>query len=156
MPEQGTFSRYILESANELETAILAYEKSGKTKKKAKSTGKIAAKSDALFAHIKKYLKANPDAVKPNSGVFQFEITGHDKPIFWKVDFDKSPAVIRKVKAAKSDATFKIKDDHLLKIGQGKLNIQTAFIQGRLKINGDTGKAMKLGGVLMKLPNMED
>jgi len=156
MPEQGTFSRYILESANELETAILAYEKNGKAKKKTKSTGKIIAKSDALFAHIKKYLKANPDAIKPNSGVFQFEITGHDKPIFWKVDFDKSPAVIRKVKAAKSDAIFKIKDDHLLKIGQGKLNIQTAFIQGRLKINGDTGKAMKLGGVLMKLPNMED
>ena len=55
----------------------------------------------------------------------------------------------------KPDATFTIKDDHLLKIGQGKLNIQTAFIQGRLKIEGDTGKAMKLGGVLMKLPNME-
>jgi len=155
MPEQGTFSRYILESANELEAAILAFEKSGKLKKKKKTTAKVTAKSDALFAHIKKYLKDNPTAVKPNSGVFQFEITGQEKPVLWKVDFDKSPAVIRKVKAANADATFTIKDDHLLKIGQGKLNIQTAFIQGRLKIKGDTGKAMKLGGVLMKLPNME-
>lgn len=155
MPEQGTFSGYILEAANELEAAILAYEKSGKTKKKAKSTAKVTAKSDALFTHIKKYLKDNPKAVKPNSGVFQFEVTGLEKPVLWKVDFDKSPAVIRKMKATNPDATFTIKDDHLLKIGQGKLNIQTAFIQGRLKIKGDTGKAMKLGGVLMKLPNME-
>ena len=154
MPEQGTFSKYLLDAANELEAAILAYEKNGGAKKK-KAKAKVAkAKSDALFAHIKKYLKDNPKAVKPNSGIFQFHVKG-ETDTFWKVDLNKSPAVISKTKAAKPDATFTIKDDHLLKIGQGKLNIQTAFIQGRLKIDGDTGKAMKLGGVLMKLPNME-
>jgi len=154
MPEQSTFSKYLLDAANELEAAILAYEKNGGTKKKKTKTTATKAKSDALFAHLKKYLKENPKAIKPNSGVFQFHVKGATD-IFWKVDLDKSPAVIRKVKAAKPDATFTIKDDHLYKIGLGKLNIQTAFIQGRLKIEGDTGKAMKLGGVLMKLPNME-
>ena len=155
MPDQGTFSKYLLDSANELEAAILAYEKNGNTKKGAKaSTTKAKAKSDALFAHIKKYLKDNPTAVKPKSGIFQFHVTG-ETDTFWKVDLNKSPAVISKTKAAKPDATFTIKDDHLLKIGQGKLNIQTAFIQGRLKIEGDTGKAMKLGGLLMKLPSMK-
>ena len=155
MPEQGTFTRYLLESANQLEAAVLEYEKSGKKRKKKKTTAnRKKAKSDALFAHIKKYLKANPDAIKPNSGVFQFVVKG-DTDVFWKVDFDKSPPVISKTKAAKPDATFTIKDEHLYKIGIGKLNLQTAFIQGRLKIEGDTGKAMKLGGVLMKLPSME-
>ena len=154
MPEQGTFSKYLLDSANELEAAILAYEKNGGTKKKKAKATAAKAKSDALFAHIKTYLKENPKAIKPNSGVFQFHVKG-ETDTFWKVDFDKSPAVIRKMKAANPDATFTIKDDHLYKIALGKLNIQTAFIQGRLKIEGDTGKAMKLGGVLMKLPNME-
>ncbi len=154
MPEQGTFSRLLLESANELEAAILEYEKNGGKKKKKTAPKKVKAKSDALFAHIKKYLKENPTAVKPKSGVFQFVVKG-DVETLWKIDLDKSPAVVTKTKAANPDATFTIKDDHLLKIGQGKLNIQTAFIQGRLKIHGDSGKAMKLGGMLMKLPNME-
>ena len=155
MPEQGTFSRYLLDAANELEAAILAYEKSGSKKKKKRSTkAKPKAKSDALFAHMKKYLKENPTAIRPNSGIFQFKVTGETET-YWKLNLDKSPAVISKVKVANPDATFTIKDEHLLKIGQGKLNIQTAFIQGRLKIHGDTGKAMKLGGVLMKLPKME-
>lgn len=154
MPEQGTFSRLLLESANELEAAILEYEKNGGKKKKKAVPKKGKAKSDALFAHIKKYLKENPTVVKPSSGVFQFVVKG-DTDTFWKVNLDKSPAVVSKTKAAKPDATFTIKDEHLFKIGQGKLNIQTAFIQGRLKIEGDSGKAMKLGGILMKLPNMD-
>ncbi|MEM1119190.1 MAG: wax ester/triacylglycerol synthase family O-acyltransferase [Bacteroidota bacterium] len=151
MPEQGTFSRYLLDSANELETAVLAYEKSGKKKKPA---AKPKAKSDALFAHMKKYFKENPKAVKPDSGIFQFVVKAGELETLWKLDLNKSPAVVTKTKAAKPDATFTIKDDHLLRIGQGKLNIQTAFIQGRLKIHGDSAKAMKLGGILMKLPKM--
>ena len=154
MPELGTFTRYLLDAANELEELVLAYEKSGKKPKHLPSAKKkVKAKSDALFAHIKKYLKENPDIIKPNSGIFQF-IVKAEADIHWKMDLNKSPAVITKTKAAKPDATFTIKDDHLLKIGQGKLNLQTAFIQGRLKIHGDSGKAMKLGGVLMKMPKM--
>lgn len=152
MPEQGTFSRYLLEAANELEAAILAYEKRGK--KKIKKTTSQKAKSDAVFAHLKNYLKEHPNSIKPNSGIFQFQITG-EKTTYWKVDLDKNPPVIRKQKAASPDVIFTIKDDHLLRIGQGKLNLQTAFIQGRLKIEGDTAKAMKLGGIMMKLPKME-
>jgi putative sterol carrier protein len=41
-----------------------------------------------------------------------------------------------------------------MKIGMGKMNIQTAFIQGRLKIDGDSEKAMKLGSILSKLPKL--
>lgn len=152
MPDLNLFNTYIRESANELETLILEYEKSG-AKKKKKTPVKAKAKSDALFAHIKKYLKAHPDKIRPNSGLFQFNVTG-DTETFWKVDFNKSPADIRRGKATEPDATFTVKDDHLYKIGTGQLNIQTAFIQGRLKIHGDSGKAMKLGGLLMKMEKM--
>ena len=154
MPEQGTFTRYLLESANELEKLVLEYEKSGKRKKPKKRTTKPKAKSDAVFAHIKKYLKEKPEAVKPDSGLFQFVIKSEDDEVYWKLDLNKAKPVISKTKAAKPDATFTIKDEYLLRIGQGKLNLQTAFIQGRLKIHGDSGKAMKLGGLLMKIPSM--
>ena len=150
MPDIDNFTRYIRESANELEAAIL---KKGASKKKKAAAKPAKPKSDALFAHFKKELKAAAKHIKPNNGIFQFHVTG---PVdsFWQVNLDKSPAVVTKRKAANPDATFTIKDDHLMKIGQGKMNLQTAFIQGRLKIDGDSGKAMKLGAIIGKLPKL--
>ncbi len=151
MPDIDVFSRYLRESANELESIIL---QRGKKKKKPPKKVVKKLKSDALFAHIKKQLKANAQFIKPNNGLFQFHVTG---PITadWKIDLNKSPGVVRRGKAKSPDATFTIADEHLVKIGYGKLNLQTAFIQGRLKIEGDTMRAMKLGTILSKIPKME-
>lgn len=149
MPDVNTFSTYLRESANELEAAILKHGR--KDKKKEKEEVSKTPESDVLFEQIKKYLKANPDAVKPNSGIFQFQITGDDVEGLWKLDLNKKPGVVRRGKAAKPDVVFTIKDEHLMKIARGKLNVQTAFIQGRLKVKGDSSKAMKLGGILAKV-----
>ena len=54
MPDIDIFTRYIRESANELETAILAHRKE-KTVKAVKKTEK--AESDKLFDNLKKFLK---------------------------------------------------------------------------------------------------
>ena len=153
MPDMGTFTRYILESANELEKLIL---KRGKSKKKKKTEKKAPAKatSDALFLHLKKHLKANAAYIKPDNGLFQFIVTG-TVPTEWKVDLNKSPGIVRRGKAAKPDVTLTISDEHLMRIARGKLNLQTAFIQGRLKMEGDSAKAMKLGSILSKIPNLE-
>jgi len=151
MPDMNVFTRYIRESANELEELIL---KNGKPKrKKTKEKKKKPSKpvSDALFAHIKDQLKANSKHIKPKNGIFQFVVTGHEEEIHWKVDINKSPGVVTKRKARKPDAIFTIEEKHLIRIGQGKLNLQTAFIQGRLKIVGDSAKAMKLGSILSKI-----
>lgn len=149
MPDIDTFSRYIRESANELETLIL------KNKDKKKTAKKVPQKaaSDALFAHVKKHLKLNAEYIKPNNGLFQFIVTG-DVPREWKIDLNKSPGEVRRGKAKTPDVTFTIADEHLIRVGRGELNLQTAFIQGRLKIDGDTTKAMKLGTILSKLPQM--
>ena len=148
MPDIDKFTRYIRESANELEKAILAYSKKTE-KKKPKKVAK--AKSDALFAHIKKFIKENPTTIRANSGVFQFNITGAT-PTVWKVDLNKSPGVVRRGKAANPDVTLTVKDEHLLRIAKGQLNIQTAFIQGRLKMSGDSSKAMRLTKILTLIP----
>ena len=147
MPDIDLFTRYLRESANELEAAILKIkDKKTRPKKVVKK-----AASDALFAHFKKQLKLNAKFIKPNNGLFQFIVTG-DVPSTWKVDLNKSPGVVRRGKAKLPDVTFTIADKHLVRIGEGKLNLQTAFIQGRLKIEGDSAKAMKLGSILSKLP----
>ena len=149
MPDIDIFSRYLRESANELEAAILAIkEKKAKAKKVAPK-----AKSDALFAHVKKHLKLNAEFIKPNNGMFQFNVTGA-APRVWKIDLNKSPGEVRRTKAKDPDAVFTIADEHLLRIGKGELNFQTAFIQGRLKLDGDMNKAMKLGTIISKLPKM--
>ncbi len=149
MPDIDRFSRYIRESVNELETAILKIKnKRAKTKKVVKK-----AASDALFTHIRKALKVNAQFIKPNNGLFLFNVTG-EAPATWKIDLNKSPGVVRKGTAKDPDVTFTIADQHLVRIGEGKLNLQTAFIQGRLKIDGDSARAMKLGTILSKLPKM--
>lgn len=149
MPDIDKFSRYIRESANELESIIL----SGKDKKKTVKKKAKTAASDPIFAHFKKHLKLNAAHIKPNNGLFQFVVTG-DVPREWRVDLNQSPPVVRKGKVKTPDTTFTIADEHLVKIGQGKMNLQAAFIQGRLKIDGDSSKAMKLGTILSKLPKI--
>ena len=153
MPDLDKFTRYLRESANDLEEVILKHKKS-KAKKGKKEVEKSAkAQSDRFFEHIKNFVKENPDAIYPNSGVYQFHITG-SVPTDWKLDFNKSPGTIRRSKAGNADVTLTIKDEHLMKIALGKLNVQTAFIQGRLKVDGDTSKALKLGKILSLIPDL--
>ncbi len=151
MPDLDLFSRYLREEANLLEEAVLNRTKAGKKKAKAK---KPVAKSDKVFRHIQKGLKANAKFIKPNNGLFQVMVTG-PVPGEWRIYLNKSPGVVRKGKVANPDVTLTIKDEHLIRIGQGDLNLQTAFIQGRLSIDGDSAKAMKFGAILSKLPKMK-
>jgi len=150
MPDIDVFTRYIRESANELEALILKRGKRKKKKKQAKKAAILKPMSDELFIHIKKQLTANAKHIKAKNGVFQFNITG-PAATHWKIDLNKSPGSVRKGKVKKADAIFTIKEDHFLRVGRGQLNLQTAFIQGRLKIEGDSAKAMKLGSILSKI-----
>ena len=44
----------------------------------------------------------------------------------------------------KPDVTLSLKDDDLVALMTGKLNPQKAFFQGKLKVQGNMGLAMKL------------
>ncbi len=150
IPDLKVFTRHLTDSIDELEAALSKL----KTHKKPKKPKSVKAESDALFTHVKKQLKANAEFIKPKNGIFQFNVTG-DVPRVWKIDLDRSPGSITKTKPRNPDAVFTVSDQHLLRIGTGELNIQTAFIQGRLKISGDSTKAMKLGTILSKLPKLK-
>lgn len=150
MPDLDVFTRYIRESANELEAAILAHKEKETQKKVVKKAEKPA--SDKLFKDFKKFLKELPDNGKPKSGIFQFNITGPVQA-HWVVDISTYPGTVKSGKIDKPDATFTIEDDHLVRIAAGDLDVQTAFIQGRLKIDGDYTQAMKLAKILGKMLN---
>ncbi len=152
MPDIDVFTKYLLESANELEEAILKYEKE-RDKEDAQEAPEKAS-SDAFFLKIKEYLKAHPEILAGNSGLFQFNITG-PSPSTWRVDLDKPGGGIRRGKVRSPFATFSIADEHLVLIAKGDIDIPTAFIQGRLKVEGDMNQAMNLGKLLSKVPNFE-
>lgn len=150
MPDLDNFTRYIRESANELEAAILQHKAAESAKeKKAKPKNEKPA-SDKLFMQLKKFLKEMPDNGKPKSGVFQFKVTG-PAPAEYVVDISTYPGTVKSGKTPNADATFTIEDEHLVKIAAGKLDVQTAFMQGRLKIDGDYSQAMKLAKILGKM-----
>ena len=91
-----------------------------------------------------------PDNGKPKSGVFQFKVTGPN-PSEWVVDISVYPGTVKAGKIAEPDATFTIEEEHLLRIAAKKLDVQSAYIQGRLKIDGDLGQAMRLAKILGKM-----
>jgi diacylglycerol O-acyltransferase / wax synthase len=147
MPDLDNFTKYLRESANELEAAILAHTAKKEVKKPKKITKPA---SEKLFTDLGKYLKNMPDNGKPKSGLFQFVVKG-ETPSKWVVDISKYPGTVTKGDAEKPDATFSVEEEHLLKIAAGKLDVQTAFIQGRLKVDGDFDQAMKLAKILGKM-----
>ena len=51
---------------------------------------------------------------------------------------------------APADCTIIVSKDDFEQMGQGKLDPTMAFMQGKLKINGDMGVAMKLQPLLAK------
>jgi diacylglycerol O-acyltransferase / wax synthase len=148
MPEGDLddFTRYLRESANELEAAILAFDKK---KKKAAKKGE-RPQSEKLFKQLGEFLGAMPDNGKPKSGVFQFKVSGN-VPSEWVVDISKFPGTVEEGRTSSPDAIFSVEEEHLLRIAAKELDVQTAFIQGRLKVDGDFNQAMRLAKILGKM-----
>lgn len=130
MPDLDTFSRYLRESANELEAAILKLD----ADKKEAEAIKITTESPSGFFHkVEEYFKENPTTQK---GTIQMHVTG-SVAANWKIDLNSSPATITEGQAENPDLIMTIRNDHLKRIAEGKLNLETAIIQGRLKIEGE-------------------
>ena len=98
MPDAHLFSRYIRESANELEDLIKNLRKNTKTTKTVK---KVKSISTPFFRALKRYLKANPKTVKTYKGFYHIQVDLGDTTDGWEIDLTKADAVIRKRKNLK-------------------------------------------------------
>ena len=80
-------------------------------------------------------------------GAFSFNITGETGGQWTAILQNKELTVEQ---GLKDDAVFTItvKDDDFVKMMNGELSGQVAFMSGKLKFKGNMGQAMKLQGLL--------
>jgi sterol carrier protein 2 len=102
-------------------------------------------KTKAVFDAIGEELKKNgADYVKKINGVFCFKVKNGESEGTWVVDVKNGTGFVKFDPSGKGDVTITMEDENLLNLMLGKLNPQQAFFQGKLKIGGNMGLAMKL------------
>ena len=103
-------------------------------------------KSVAMFEKIAPLLeKQGAEVVAKVGAVYHWELREKkgDEPVFVTVDLKNGNGKISIAKEGKADATFVMLDDDFMKLTQGKLKPQDAFMTGKMKIKGNMAKAMK-------------
>lgn len=127
MPDADKFSRYIRESANELEKLI---QQRGKKKQKEKS---IIIESSIFFNQLRKYIKTNPKKLKKYSGIYGFKVILNDgSEATWQLN----NGLLKKQKLSEPITILKIKDEILLALYHKKVLLEELKIQGRINVEG--------------------
>ena len=144
MPDADLFSRYIRESANELEELI---KNLGSGKSSSKTVKKRKSKSTPFFTALKRYLKTNQKNLKTYKGIYQIQVDLGDTTDGWEIDLTNEVATVKKKKNLDPKLLVEIEDENLFALYKGKLLLDEIKIQGRIKLTGNaTSKArfMKL------------
>eukprot|EP00914_Ancora_sagittata_P003751 GHVO01008079.1.p1 GENE.GHVO01008079.1~~GHVO01008079.1.p1 ORF type:complete len:128 (+),score=26.13 GHVO01008079.1:96-479(+) len=111
----------------------------------ANPTGASDFKSLAIFDTIQDQLtKDGASYVKKIKGVFCFKVKKGSEIGVWVVDAKNGNGSVKFDPKGKGDVTINVGDEDLLALMSGKLNPQQAFFQGKIKIAGNMGLAMKL------------
>ncbi|XP_071952174.1 sterol carrier protein 2-like [Antedon mediterranea] len=116
----------------------------------ASSTG---FKCDAVFDEIERNLeKDGAKYVSKVKSVFAFDILDGPggKKGKWIVDVKNGNGSVEYGSKKKADCTITVKDGDLIDLALGKLQPQSAFFSGKLKIAGNMATAMKLQQILPK------
>ncbi|XP_053549435.1 sterol carrier protein 2 [Bombina bombina] len=104
-------------------------------------------KAQFVFNEIQKKLQEEGEQyVKKIGGIFAFKVKDGPggKEATWVVDVKNGKGSVAFNSDKKADCTITMADSDLLSLMTGKINPQTAFFQGKLKITGNMGLAMKL------------
>nr|AGT97331.1 EG964 [Manihot glaziovii]AGT97333.1 EG964 [Manihot esculenta]AGT97334.1 EG964 [Manihot esculenta]AGT97335.1 EG964 [Manihot esculenta] len=105
-------------------------------------------KSDSIFDLMDRFLQTDEgiELQKKINLIYQFNIApkkiGIDE-VSYTVNLKKGEVTKGPYEGGKPDATFSIKDEDFVKLSEGKLNPQIAFMRGALKIKGSLSAAQK-------------
>lgn len=139
MPDADKFSRYIRESANELEEVIL---EKGKEKTKSKVQ---QIKSTAFFTALKKHLNEDEKTRKQYIGLYDFHLGKSD--LNYQLNIAEKSVSFRNKETTKPLVKIEIDDKNLDNLYKNKLLLDEVTIQGRIKITGtkkNSDKFLKL------------
>ena len=117
-------------------------------------------KATEIFAMMAEFLaQGHGEEIVPKVGaVFQFDIIlkkGGPVVGSWEIDLKNGKGHSKKG-TTNADATFTMTDDDFHKVCLGTLNPQMAFMQGKMKIKGNMGKATKFTPDLFPPPTEEN
>jgi 3-hydroxyacyl-CoA dehydrogenase/3a,7a,12a-trihydroxy-5b-cholest-24-enoyl-CoA hydratase len=118
-------------------------------------------KANEIFGMMATYLGQGEGSDLPVKvgAVFQFDIRPKKgKPVAgsWEINLKDEKPYCKKGKPKSSDATFTMTDEDFYKVCLGTLNPQMAFMQGKMKIKGNLGKATKFTPELFPPPTPEN
>lgn len=103
-------------------------------------------KSNEKIAQIFQVIRANlnSDLVNKTGAIFQFNVKGNEAGT-WFLDLKTGQGSAGRGEPSQSpDATLTMDSDNFFAMFSGKLKPTSAFVMGKLRINGDLQKAMKL------------
>lgn len=90
--------------------------------------------------------RVNKDKAAGMNATYQFNIDGPEGGK-WAVKIANGEATVTEGASDSPNITLTMTDENFVNLVTGKLNGQTAFLTGKLKIQGDMTLAMKLGSV---------
>lgn len=104
----------------------------------------------AVWEEIDRVANDNPAVIADTSAAYTFEIT--DRGATYSLLLDDSKATVQEGAVDDAVATLAMNEKNFKKLLLGNLNATTAFMTGRLKVQGSVGYALKLEAMLKKLP----
>ncbi|XP_012340820.1 non-specific lipid-transfer protein isoform X2 [Apis florea] len=117
-----------------------------KTKKNSSATpDPNQFKANALFKLLEIAMQEDKDnLIEKVRGVYGFKVNNGTTEGYWIVDAKTGKGKIEYYGKSKPDVVITINDMDIVDFISGKLNPQKAFFQGKIKIQGNMGMAMKL------------
>lgn len=108
---------------------------------------KIEKPADWFNMVLPEKMTKHPEKTGGFKGTFSFNITG-DNGGNWAVTIDGAQLSVKAEMDPGSVFTITMKDENFVKLMNGEMSGQVAFMSGKLKFKGSMGTAMKLQGLL--------